>query len=52
MVDMVAPNGAVVSVRDDAVRQMLDAGFVMKAEPAERPKAAPKRRSTKRTAKK
>lgn len=48
MVDMVAPNGAVVSVRDDAVRQMLDAGFV-KAEPAKRPKPTPRRRPTKRT---
>lgn len=48
MVDMVAPNGAVVSARDEAVRALLDAGFT-KAEPPAKPKPAPRRRTAKRT---
>ena len=50
MVDLVAPNGAVVSARDEAVRAMLDAGFVI-ARPAERPKQAPRRRTAKTSSK-
>lgn len=45
---LIAPNGAEVEAREDAVTRLLDAGFRL----AEPPKAAPKRRTTRKTAKK
>lgn len=44
---LVAPNGAEVDARDDAVRRLLDCGF----SPVERPKPAPKRRAPRKAQK-
>ena len=48
MVDMRAPNGAVVTVRDEMVARLLDAGF----SPVEQPEPPKKRTTRKRTIKK
>ena len=53
MVELVAPNGAVVQAREEAVQGLLDAGFqrvIKPAQPALR-KGKATRRTTKRTAK-
>ena len=44
---LIAPNGAEVDARDDAVQLLIDAGF----RPAEQPKPAPKRRAPRKTRK-
>lgn len=44
MVELMAPNGAVVQARDEAVQGLLDAGFAR----VETKKPAPKRRRTTR----
>lgn len=39
---LVAPSGAVIEARDDAVKRLLDAGFVPEKKPARRKPAAKK----------